>query len=169
MPSIYLELAKLGALGVSVVCLLLAFRWAAQLTRIAHELTPERLRTLTIHGRWLLAFSTLFLLVALVSELETHRPAALDLGLELVPSDLDTATKQLKVLQPVLEPVRVKLAGAANPIQFKLGTAHVSVGDGNTLSVDVHEMITAMATAEAIAEGERQYRLGNGGKTEPTP
>jgi hypothetical protein len=165
----YIELAKLGAIGVSVICLVLAFRWANKLTTIAHELSPERLKTLTVHGRWLLSFSALFLLIALVSEVETRRPLATDLGLEVVPSDLDTVTKQLKILKPVLEPVRVKLAGAASPIQFKLGTAHVSVGDGSTLSVDVHEMISAMTTAEAIAEGEQQYRLGNGGKTEPQP
>jgi hypothetical protein len=167
MSSMYVELAKLGAIGVSVICLILAFRSNSQVSKLAGSLTPERFRGLTAHARWTLSFATVFLLIALVSEILTRQQSATDLGLELVPNDLDSATKQLKILQPVLEPVRVKLAGAPDPIQFRSGTARISVQAGSTLSVDVHEMIVAMSTAEAIAAGEQELRLGNGGKTEP--
>ena|SRR5437588_8208989 len=167
MSSVYVELAKLGAIGVSVVCLILAFQWSSQVTKLAKDLSPDRLKALTTHARWTLCFSAFFLVVALVSEILTRPPGSTDLGLELVPSDLDVTTKQLKILKPVTEPIRIKLAGASDPIAFKLGSAHVSVGAGSTLSVDVHEMISAMTTAEAIAAGEQQLRLVNGGKTEP--
>ena len=165
--SLYVELAKLGAIGVSVVCLILAFRWSSQVTKLAHEITPDRLKTLTVHARWTLCFATIFLVVALVSEILTRQAGATDLGLELVPSDLDATTRQLKILKPVLEPVRIKIAGAPAAIQFQSGTARVSVAANSTLSVDVHEMISAMVMAEAIATGEQQVRLGNGGRTEP--
>ncbi len=165
--SLYVELAKLGAIGVSVVCLILAFRWSSQVTRLAHEISPDRLKTLTVNARWTLSFATVFLVVALISEFLTHRAGATDLGLELVPSDLETTTRQLKILKPVPEPVRVKVAGAPGAIQFQAGTARVSVFPNSTISVDVHEMIPAMVTAEAIAAGEQQVRLGNAGRTEP--
>lgn len=161
--STYVELAKLGAIGVSVICLLLSFRWSSQVTALAKDLTPERLRTLTTHARWTMCFAMGFLTVALASEIISHRPDATDIGVELVPSDLVEKTKELKTLKALTEPLRVKLAGADSAILFTRGTGHVMVAPGTTMSVDVNDMINAIATEEAIATGEELVRKGKGG------
>jgi hypothetical protein len=167
--STYVELAKLGAIGVSVICLLLSFRWSSQVTALAKELTPERLRTLTTHARWTMCFAMGFLIVALASEIISHAPSLTDIGVELVPSDLADKTKQLKILKSFSEPLRVKLAGATDAIQFTRGTGHVMVSPGTTVSVDVNDMITAIETEEAIARGEELVRKGNGGNVRLQP
>jgi hypothetical protein len=165
----YVELAKLGAIGVSVACLILSFRWNEQVTRLAAALSPERLRTLTTHARWTMAFAAGCLIIALIAEVLGRRPIPTRLSVDIVPDDLDRTTKQLKLLKEVPEPVRIKLAGDSKPIVFTLGTGYVVVGEGSTLSVDVHAMLTAILTEEEIAIGERKARTGEGGIAVPQP
>jgi hypothetical protein len=162
--SAYVELAKLGAIGVSVICLLLAFRWSAQVTRLARELTPDRLKLLTTHARWTMSFAMAFLAVALIAEIIDKKPVSTDVGVELVPSDFDVKTKNIKLLTLVPEPIRIKLAGDTDAIHFKSGTGHLTIAAGSIVSVDVNEMVSAMETAQAIAAGQELALAGKGGE-----
>lgn len=161
--ELFVELAKLGAIGVSVVCLILAFRWNAQITREASKLSLKHMEVLMGHARWTMLSTVVCLLIALGSEVLGRWKLPTQLGLELVPADLDAVAAKIKLLTAVSKPIRVKLAGTSDPIEFINGTGRVSIAEGNTLSVDVHEMLAAMQAAELIAEGERRARMGQAG------
>ena len=96
----------------------------------------------------------------------TVPPVSISLAAAMGPAGSGRRVLHIEPSDQVIADMTARL-GASDPIAFKLGSAHVSVGAGSTLSVDVHEMISAMTTAEAIAAGEQQLRLVNGGKTEP--
>lgn len=163
MTAAFVDLARLGAIGVSVICLILSFRWNAQITREAKALPKDRILLLTKHARSTMLFATVFLVVAFASEIVARRPPPASISLELRPPALDRAAEEIEVLRNIRNPVRVKVAGSQGDVAFEEGTGKATVSDGSTLSFDYDAIVDALRVQESIAIGERRVRNGEGG------
>ena|ERR1700688_3139731 len=165
----FVELAKLGAYGVTIALMVMAFRWNSVLTKTAKGLSIDRIKALTSQARWTMVIAGVTFVLAAGVELVKVWSLPREVGVQVEPHDLEKISHQLALLAGVAEPIRIGVAGAPAPILIKDGTGQVSLASGNTLSVDIHEIMTAMQLADARDQGARALLEGKAGATEPSP
>ncbi len=165
----FIDVLKYGAIGISLVCLLLAF-WSNQsLARGAARLPEDTLKNLLAHARWTMKFSFACLLAAVAIEAVGHFYIPITLQVEIVPSNLESDAKRMRSLKDIAQPIRVEVAPSTSEVKLTNGSARVSVAANSTILVYVDNMWSAVKTLDNVAYGSQQQANGAAGTLEPHP
>lgn len=165
--AIWLDVLKYGAIGVSLACLILTFANSKDLNKRAAQISENKLKHLTAHSRWTMAFAALCLVSAVVVEALEHRQRPVLLSVDVHPSDFLDRARTLAPLQGVPQPVLIRVAGSADEVRIQKGTGQLHIRHGSTLSINFESMFYAIAQLEAVNTGEHRRRLQQTGIVEP--
>jgi len=159
----YVELARLGAIGISAICLLLTFKWNGQLVRSAGTLSPDTLTQLIRNNRWTMVFACFCLAIAMAAEVFNKYTAPATVGLEIIPQDFQVTVPTIAATKAVSQPVYVHIAGISEAVPLSNGMGKVTLASGNTLTFDINGMIQALVTFQAITHGQTRVVNGDAG------
>jgi len=159
-----IDALKYGAIGISFVCLLLAF-WSNQtLLKKAGGLQKQVLDALVAHSRWTMKFSFVCLLAAIAIEGVDHFSLPVTVKFKIVPSTLDLDVKQIRSPIPMPLPMHVEVSTLNGDVPLDNG---VPVAPGSTVIIYVDQLWNAVKQLDSIVYGQQQRTTNTAGIVEP--
>jgi hypothetical protein len=157
-----IDALRYGAIGISFICLILAFLANQNLTRDAQTLPERTLTKLLAHAKWTMAFSFACLVAAIAIEFADRWAIPVTMRISVVPP-IDVGRLHYLRAQPL--PVHVQV-GADAPIELS-GSQKLLIPPDTTLLVDVDGMWEAVKDLDGDLYGQQKRTSHSGGVVEP--